>query len=317
MVDLGINYLHENEECYKLLKKYNIINTIKFPGKTCTFDELEKFLLFAKQNGFKLDFHGIPGMKPAFCCDNRIVVQNIDWNRLEKLFSINNSINRISTHVGIDNKEKLTDYTESRLEENWEKNYISLKEKMENVLGQKIEIGLENIPGEFCFDSATLTPKYVSNNWKRADFGVFDITHAMLSCKTLNMQYEEYLNQLENIDKVKILHIAGDINTTEEMKNQIDKHVMISQDEIANSIKTINKFKNLDLIDSEYVYNTKYSSNKETIIESFIIKTMVETRDEEKCTNVMKYLEQNLKDDISNAEELLQKIVLFNRKEKL
>ena len=309
MIDIGINYLCENEESYKILKKYNVINTLKYPGKRCTFEELEKFLVFTKNNGFKIDFHGIPCMKPAFCCDNKIVVESIDFDKLKSLFAINNEIYRISTHMGVDNKEKLTDYTEDELETNWNKNYKTLKSKMEYALGRAVEIGLENIPGEFFFDPETVTPEYINENWDKADFGVFDTAHALLSCKTLNMSYDEYLAKLQNTNKVKILHIAGDTNSTEQTRDKIDKHVMICQEEIDDLIKTINLFENLDLVDSEYVYNTKYSGMKETIIEAVVTKKMVETRDVEECKKIMTYLETNLEDDISNAEALLKDIL--------
>ncbi len=309
MPDIGINYLSKNEESYKVLKKYKCINTLKFPGRLCTFEELKKFLVFTKSNDFKIDFHGIPGMLPAFSCDNRRVIESIDFNQLKQIFLINNNIHRISTHMGINNKEKLTDYSKKQLIDNWKKNYITLKNKLENILNHKIEIGLENIPGEFCFDPKTLMPQYLSENWKMADFGVFDITHAKLSCKTLNMKYGDYLAQLKNTDKVKILHIAGNTNTTECLKYKVDKHTMLCTEEISDIIKSINKFRKIDLVDSEYVFKTKYSSLKETIIESVTIKKIIETKDEEKSKGIMRHLEKYLKDDISNVERILDNIV--------
>lgn len=305
MIDIGINYLSENNECYKLLKRYNVINTLKYPGRTCNYEELKKFLKYTHDNEFKIDLHGLPKMTPSFSCNNNLFIGDVDFKFLEEIFRINNKINRISTHIGLENNDRLEYYKENELEENWLNNYKSLQNNLEKILKRKIEIGLENIPGGFDFDIETITPEYVSENWRKADFGVFDIAHAKLSANVLNISYDEYLKRLSNIEKVRILHISGNIDSTEKYYSKPDKHVLISVLEIGDILKTITAFEKLDLIVSEYSYNTRFSSQKETIIEAVTINKIITTCNKDLSIKVMKYLEENLNDDISNAEKIL------------
>lgn len=137
---------------------------------------------------------------------------------------------------------------------------------------------------------------------------MFDISHARLACESLNIKYDDYLNQLDNTEKVKILHSTGNIRTTEKNKHIIDKHVLITEDEIRDIIKALNKFTNLDLFVSEFTDDTEFSGVKETIIEAVVLHYVVKTKDEEKCKKILKFLEDGLKDDISNADEILKKV---------
>ena len=57
MVDIGINYLAGNDECYKILREHNIINTIKFPGRVCDYEHMEQCINCASMLGFKVDLH--------------------------------------------------------------------------------------------------------------------------------------------------------------------------------------------------------------------------------------------------------------------
>ena len=75
--------------------------------------------------------------------------------------------------------------------------------------------------------------------------------------------------------------------------------------EIGDILKTITTFEKLDLIVSEYSYNTRFPSKKETIIEAVTISKIITTRNKDLSIKVMKYLEENLNDDISNAEKIL------------
>lgn len=305
MIDIGINYIKDNEECYKILKKYNIINTIKFPGKVCNIEELQNFLKFSKENNLKIDLHGLPKMKPSFSCNNDVFIGNIDFNFLNDVFKINKSINRISTHMGLDNMDRLSNYTQIQLDNNWKANYLSLKSNLEGILEKNIQIGLENIAGGFDYDIKTLTPEYASENWKMADFGVFDITHAKLASEQLNISYKNYLEKIKNTEKVKILHVSGNFSDSEQYKIKPDKHVLISTQEIEDIVDAINRFKYLDLVVSEYAYNSKYSSKKETIIEAVTINKIVSTNDAEIAKSIFKYLSENLNDDIANVDEIL------------
>lgn len=122
--------------------------------------------------------------------------------------------------------------------------------------------------------------------WKILDFGVFDISHAKLAANDLNISYNKYLDLLTNKDKVKILHISGNVDNTGKFKNKLDKHLMMDKTEIKDIIYTIKNFKNLDLIISEFAFNSRYSFEKELKIEMKTLKMIVETLDVEECINL-------------------------------
>lgn len=298
-MDIGINYITELDGCknrydeiYKFLIEKGYINTLKFPGKYCDYDSLRYFLNIVKGTHSKRDIHGIPQMIPAI--HSKKCTENIEW---EKFISEIGQCDRISTHLGIENKEILENYVAGT----YEKNLTKLKENL------KCEVGIENIPGGFLFDKRTLTPEFLTNAWEKADFGVFDISHAKLAAKDLGITYDEYLKNLKYKEKVKILHISGNIIEIGERKNAPDKHVLISRTEIKDIIGLLYEFTNVDLIISEYGFNSKYSYEKEIVIESILLNYIVKTRNEEQCIEIFEFLEQNLKSDISNLEELLER----------
>lgn len=290
-MDIGINYISDiNDEVYRYLIKKGYINTLKFPGKFCNYDELKRFIDFSNEMGVKKDIHGLPDMVPA--SHSTKFIENVKWSSIKNILPI---CSRISTHMGLENKEKISNYKENTFEENIAK----LKSQI------KCDVGIENIPGGFEFDKETITPTFISDVWKKADFGVFDISHAKLAAKDLNISYDEYLEKIENKDKVRILHISGNIDKTNKYQNKPDKHILISNQEIKYVLQAIKEFSNLDLIVSEYAYNTKYTYEKEIIIEAIVLWTIINTCNAEMADNVLKRLEQDLKDDISNIEELI------------
>ena len=308
MVDIGINYLAGNDECYKILKKHNIINTIKFPGRICDYNHMESCLKLAKELNLKVDLHGLPGMTPAFSCMSDKFIENVDWIRLKEVFNLNNSITRISTHVGLEHKDSFDNYDKEDVRKKWHENYQNLKKHMEDLIGKNIDIGLENIPGGFKYDERSLTPEYVSENWKLSDFGVYDVTHAKLAAKTLNMDFSEYLDKLTYREKVKIYHVSGNNDETGMYDAKPDKHILLSESEIEDIIKCRELFKNLDLIVSEYSFQSKYSIEKEIFIEAVVLHSIVIDGDAKKAKAILMYLKKKLKDDISNAEEVLNYI---------
>lgn len=309
MIDIGINYItglegkNNYDDIYKLLIKRRYITTLKFPGKSCDYNTLENLLKLTQITNSKIDIHGIPKMLPSIC--SKQCVQKINWEELREKLSINNQISRISTHIGLDRNDKLNNYKKEKLERNLETNKKVLKNQLKEIVGNEIELGLENIPGGFHLDIETIKPQYISENWEKADFGVFDISHAKLAAKSLNMTYEDYTKEIENKEKVKILHISGDIDELNKYPNSPDKHILIHQSEIKDIIQTLELFENIDLVVSEYAYNTKYSYEKEIIIESIIISIITQKRNEKIAKNALNYLEQNLKEDICNIEEIL------------
>lgn len=301
MINIGLNYITEKEklpnkydDIYKFLINEGYINTLKFPGKYCNLEILKKVFEISKQTNAKIDIHGLPGMIPAI--SSKEFIKNVNWKDIK----IEN-IDKISTHMGLENKDKLSNYTKSDLEQILKQNIEELKEK----IGKNIQIGLENIPGGFEFDLNTITPEYVSENWGKADFGVFDMSHAKLSSKELNMTYEEYLKKLKNKEKVKILHISGNIDETSQYSNKPDKHVLIHENEIEDIIKTIQSFTNIELIISEYAYKTKYDYEKELLIEAIVLFTIVNSMDSKISKKVLEYLEKNLEENGSNIKKLI------------
>lgn len=297
MIDIGINYITEKNEnkydhIYEFLIKNNYINTIKFPGKYCDYVTLEYAFNLINKYKFKMDIHGLPNMVPAIYSSE--FIKNIEW---EQLIQKNLPIKRISTHMGLENKEKIESYGLNVLDERLKENIKNVKCKFKKLLGYEIEVGLENIPGGFEFDKKTITPEFISKNYEMADFGVFDIAHAKISANQLGITYHQYLEKIKRKNKVKILHVAGNIDKTGKYNNKPDKHVLIDESEISDIIDTIKQFKNLDLIVSEYAYNSLYSYEKELIIEAITLNKIVNTMNVDEVKNTMKYLKKNIKSD--------------------
>lgn len=82
------------------------------------------------------------------------------------------------------------------------------------------------------------------------------------------------------------MHISGNVDNTGKFKNKLDKHLMMDKTEIKDIIYTIKNFKNLDLIISEFAFNSRYSFEKELKIEMKTLKMIVETLDVEECINL-------------------------------
>lgn len=298
-MNIGINYIREVDKdydnLYKILIEKGYINTLKFPGKYCNYEQLEKILELVKSEDCKIDIHGLPKMVAAIHSEKAL--QNVEFEKLNSILfneNIKNKITRFSTHIGLENRDRLQNYSQNFIESTFKENIKKLKNNLNNI-----EVGIENVPGGFDFDIKTLTPEFISNTWQKVDFGVFDITHAKLSARVLDLSYEEYLKRIENKENVKILHISGNIDETEKYENKPDKHVLINKSEIKDIINTIKVFPNLDLIISEYAYNTKYTYEKEIVIEAITLHTIVTTMDEEKSINILENLSNNLKDDLS------------------
>jgi len=259
---------------------------------------------------FKIDIHGLPGMIPAFSCMGKDFIADVDWNRLSNVLQPNVPVTRISTHIGLEHKDVFSNYSLEEVKQKWMSNYQNLKNHMEEVLDRNIEIGLENIPGGFKYDEKSLTPEYVSENWNMADFGVFDITHAKLASKTLKIDFDEYLNRLNYKDKVRIFHISGNNDETGIYNEKPDKHVLLSQEEIDDIVKCKNLFSNLDLIVSEYSFESVYSIQKEIIIEAVAVNCIANDIEPQKIKEYIGYLRSELQDDICNVDEVLTNINL-------
>lgn len=313
MIDIGINYLTEldipqnrYDEIYKYLIQKGYINTIKFPGKYCNYESLKNVISLAKSTNAKIDIHGLPGVVPAI--NSKMFIEKVNWKELQKIISEIKEIKRFSTHIGLENKDKMDNYKSEELEKIYSTNIKTLKGKLQNIVNNKIDIGLENIPGGFDFDIKTITPDYIGYNWNKSDFGIFDIAHAKLAAKQLGISYEEYLRKIQNKGNVKILHVSGNIDETKKYENKPDKHVLIHKTEINDILSTLQVFNNIDLIISEYAYNTKYTYEKEIIIESIVLYTIIKTKDKELSKKVLKILEKDLRKDVSNLETILEKI---------
>ena len=314
MINIGINYLKEENDkgvgkydnIYKELIKRGYIDTLKFPGRYCDIDNLKRFISFIEKVNCKADLHGLPGMVPA--THEKNFLKGVNWKQLGDCFEKTNKIERISTHIGLDGKDKLSNYNVSELKSNFNINFIEMKQKMKEMLNKDVFFGGENQPGGFGIDKITIAPVFVSKIWGKMDFGVFDISHAKYSAKELKMSYDCYLKSLYNTEKVKIIHISGNIDRTNKLNNKVDKHMLISNIEIKDIIESIKIFSNLDLIISEYAYCSKYSYEKEIVIEVMMLNNIVKYLNYEKANKTLIYLESNLKNDVSNLDEILKYI---------
>ena len=305
-MDIGINYLDkEFDKVYGVLIENKFINTLKFPGKYCTLEELENCIDICKKYNIKIDIHGLPKMVPAVSSNS--FIKDVQWKEISKIIKRYNKVTHISTHIGIENGKKIEDkeYAKKIFKENMQE----MKKCFFKYLDDDIEFGVENIPGGFKFDKETLKPEYVSNAWKTADFGVFDIAHAKLAGETLGVSYEDYKNNLLEKNKVKILHVSGNCENCGKYLDKKDKHILTCQSEIKDTIDAIDEFKNLKLVVSEYAYNTRYSYEKEIMIEAILLWTMVNTKDEKKSSKVLEILKLELNDDISNCKEVINKVI--------
>lgn len=307
-MDIGINYITEENypqkrynDIYKLLIRNGYINTLKFPGKYCNYETLKNFFNLVEETNVKIDMHGLPNMEPSI--NSKRFIENINWNIIKQVIQNEKNIYRFSTHMGLENKDKVINYTKLEAETIFNDNINKLKCKLKEILKHDIRIGLENIPGGFEYDLKTIMPEYISNIWEKVDFGIFDIAHAKLAAKELNISYKEYLNRLNNKEKVEILHISGDV--TNKYTNRTDKHIMTDSSEIKDIIYTLKQFNNTDLIITEYAYNTQYKYEKELIIESITLYTIVKTMQEKRTQNINTYLKANLTEDISNIKDII------------
>lgn len=285
MIQIGCNYIVNEDgkniydDSYKNLIKNNYIDILKFPGRFCNTEELNNCLKLAKENNIKVDFHGLPHMEPR--THSKRMIKNIDWHSLPaNLMQLNNK-KRISTHIAAEINENIDEDKDILFE-----NIKSLKTQFLKLYNEEIKFGGENQPGGYGIPLAEISPETVSYMWKILDFGVFDISHAKLAANDLNISYNKYLDLLTNKDKVKILHISGNVDNTGKFKNKLDKHLMMDKTEIKDIIYTIKNFKNLDLIISEFAFNSRYSFEKELKIEMKTLKMIVETLDVEECINL-------------------------------
>ena len=301
--NIGINYIGQYDDIYKYLIKKRYINTLKFPGRLCNYNELSLFKKIIDQTKAKVDLHGLPNLMPDISSIN--CVKDMEWGELKK-YPLD--VNRISIHVGLENRDRISNYPEGTIEKQLHSNKMILSQKLKEVYGKEVKIGLENVPGKIGYEPKTLEPEYVSWNWKEADFAVFDIIHARLACEELNITYEEFLNRLENKEKVKILHVSGNQDDNNKYPNSVDKHLIMNRNEITDIIDAINMFKNIDLVVSEYAYPSKYGCEKELLIEAITLHTVVTTKNEEKSKEILEYLENNLEDNGENIEQLIETI---------
>lgn len=307
MLNIGCNYIISDncknvyDDLYTFLVKNKLIDILKFPGKFCNDYEFESCLNLVRKLNIKIDLHGLPKMEPKTHSEN--MLKNIEWNKLPNdLFNFINK-NRISTHIGAEKGQNIDD-----LNNIFFKNIKLLKEKFYSKYNKEIEFGGENQSGGYNLPLNVISPKTISNIWGMLDFGVFDISHARLDAIDLGITYKEYINELRNKDKVKILHVSGNVDRTGRFKNRIDKHLMMDKSDIKDIINTIKEFPNLDLAITEFSFNSKYSFEKELVIEICTLNKIVKTLDEDESIRIYDFLSDNLEEDISNVNELIHKI---------
>lgn len=311
MIKIGCNYLldenglNKYDNIYKYLIKNNFLHVLKYPGKVCNIETLSHCTKLAQEMNIKVDIHGLPCMEPRTHGYN--ITKNIKWYELPDNLKKVIYKNRISTHIAAD---KGKDIFSKESNDNFINNINSLKQKFKEKYSIELEIGGENQAGGYKLPLTEISPDTVSTMWGKMDFGVFDISHAKLDSVDLNISYNDYIDKLNYIDKVKILHISGEKDLTDKFLNSKDKHVLTHESEIEDILKTIKIFNNIDLIDTEIAYNTLYSLEKELVIEVLTLNLLVNKLDENEIKENMKYLKNNLKENLSNIEEILKNIRL-------
>ena len=311
MIKIGCKYLLDDngtnkyDNVYKYLIKNNFLQVLKYPGKVCNVQTLNYCINLAKERNIKIDLHGLPLMQPRTHGYN--ITKNIKWYELPDDLKSYIYKNRISTHIAADNGK---DIFSKECHDNYIENIKSLKQKFKEKYKIDLKVGGENQSGGYKLPLREISPDTISKMWCEMDFGVFDISHAKLDSIDLNMSYNEYLDKLQYINKVKILHISGENDLTGKFINNPDKHVLIHESEIEDIQKTINIFNNIDLIDTEIAYNTVYSLEKELVIEVLTLNLLINKLDKNEIIENMKYLKNNLNEDLSNIDEALINIKL-------
>ena len=311
MINIGINYIVERNESgivnnlydniYDIFIKHNYISILKYPGRYCNLDELSYCINLVNKNNISIDIHGLPGMVAAthdshFC-------SNITWDKIpSKLWKLNHN-SRISTHIGLVNHDRLQNHSLQDLNNTFYSNMEKMKNNLLFHSGLSFEIGGELQPGGFDFDKQTLTPEFIGNVWNEMNFGVFDITHAKLICKDLNILFTDYLKSLPNKDKVKIIHIAGNTDITNSYLSKPDKHVLTTIEEFYELNSILKYFTNVDSVISEYAYPTQFYTQKEICME--IINLYFAITNVLKLDSVFNLTSTKLENDASNLENLL------------
>ena len=312
---IGANYLTEKVEgktigkfdgIYQMLIQKGYLNTLKYPGKYCDIASLELLLKMLERTGCEVDIHGLPGMLPA--THSKVMLANIQWDQIpEKLWKVP-SFQRISTHIGLDNQDRIANYSPKEFWQTFQDNQEKMKRILREKTGREIQFGGENQPGGFQIDPETYTPEFLSQIWEKMDFGVFDIAHGKNSAQEEGISYEGYLKRLTNTQRVKIFHVSGNMDRTGKYIDKPDKHVMMDESEFSEILETISVFSNLDLIVTEYAYQTKYAYEKEIIKEIVTLKKLVESKDVEYTKKIGLFLEKELKEKGENLEEVLEKL---------
>lgn len=305
---LGTNYISGiNEEVYKVLLKSNYIEILKYPGISGAFEELEKFVNCVLRLDAQIDIHGIPGCRPA--THDKDFINNVEWTKLkEYLRPIKDKINVYSTHIGTFNsateKNLYTIHEKEKSDEIYNNNIKELRKRLNNIAGHDVYIGGEMQSGGFGIDLEVLKPEFISASWESLDFGVIDYAHMSTGAKDLNITLEEYISRLTDKDKVKIMHVSGN----ELNKTNPDAHTCISKNEMYKILEVIKNFKNIEKILLEFCFEYKYSKEKEMVISIVTLKHMIENQN----IHVYDYIEQNLQNDCSNLQEILDNISNIN-----
>lgn len=307
MINIGCNYILEGnnnkyDELYSYLIKKELINVLKFPGKLCSYEELNYCINLAKETKVKIDLHGLPNMEPK--TNSEHMLEKVKWSNLTNDLIKNMYKNRISTHIGSEKDVTMEEANDILLN-----NIRLIKEKFWEKYSTKIEFGGENQCGGYGLARDIISPETISNIWGILDFGVFDISHAKLASKDLGITYEDYINKLANKKKVKILHISGNIDKENRYKDRLDKHFIMDESEIPDIIKTIKEFPNLDLIDTEYAFNSRYSFEKELVIEIITLNKIISTLDAKESTRIYRHISKNLQNDISNINKIIEEVL--------
>lgn len=299
---VGINYLSNvKEEIYGILKKEGFLDILKFPGEKCTLEELNLFIACVQKYDLEVDIHGLPGVIPAI--HDKDFIKNLDWNSINPLLFSCKGAKQYSTHIGLKNGDKVSNYSQEEIETNLQNNIKNFKQEVQHRFHKKVTVGGEMKPGGFQYDPITLTPEFISKTWEKLDFGVFDIAHVELIAEDMGISYEEYRKRLSHTNKITTVHVSE--NKSPLYPQNPDTHVMISEKKIRRLFVLLQEYKNIENILSEYTFQGYDTMEKEVAIDVIIIKTMIQTKNLEKTLQVYEFLKQEIKKDCSNIQEII------------
>lgn len=321
---IGINYLGKYYEgLYTVLINLGIINVLKFPGRSCSIQEMNDFVSFVNSfNGrVEADNHGFPGMVPSSAKPGNY--KSIKWCEVKDLFDLPGG-NIFSTHIGdtyhLESDSNVRKITTSE-------NIANFKNLVNETLGIDVRYGLENHqPGGIVLPRENALPAVIREALEYADFAVCDIGHLKISSHVLNTPLLKYFQSLDMCGKTEIVHVSSWEPTFKE-------HCNCSLEEWQLLINFLPLFPNLKRVISEIAFgdcilkkefagSTDYMvlsgsdnfdhpdvTKKQLAMEAILLYITVTTRNIFEVGDAMDFMQAVLAEDVSNLECVIDLLI--------